>query len=65
MTESVCVTCEELFPNIKLYHCQRCFEKQDEAVSVDYLCEDGLISHIKKGRSVVDSHSGNKTIDMF
>ena len=61
MTESVCVVCEETFPNIKLYRCQSCSEKQDSSAAIEFHCEDCLISHIRKGHSIVDS-KGNEPL---
>ena len=61
MTESVCVACEETFPNMQLYRCQSCSEKQDKSAAIEFHCEDCLISHIRKGHSIVDS-KGNEPL---
>ena len=61
MTESVCVACEEIFPNMQLYRCQSCSEKQDKSAANEFLCEDCLISHTRKGHSIVDS-KGNEPL---
>ncbi|XP_063726959.1 transcription intermediary factor 1-alpha-like [Symsagittifera roscoffensis] len=61
MSNSVCVSCEDTFPNIKLNRCQSCSEKQDNAAVVEFLCEDCVIAHIRKGHTVVDS-KGNEPL---
>ena len=55
MAESNCMTCEQTLPNIKLYRCQTCTEKQDEASNLEFLCEGCLFPHIRKEHLVLDS----------
>ena len=51
---SKCVTCLSNLPNETLYRCQTCHREQDEASGFEYFCENCLVSHIRKGHSVID-----------
>ena len=58
---SKCVTCLSNLPNETLYRCQTCSREQDEASGFEYFCENCLVSHIRKGHSVIDC-KGNKPL---
>ena len=58
---SKCITCLSNLPNETLYRCQTCHREQDEASGFEYFCENCLVSHIRKGHSVIDC-KGNKPL---
>ena len=51
---SNCVTCLSNLSNQSLYRCQTCPREQEEASGFNYFCENCLVSHIRKGHSVID-----------
>ena len=52
---SACVICLSNLATAALYRCTTCHSGKNEASSVEFLCEDCLVPHIRKGHSVIDS----------